>query len=91
MSDTRCERFHSPSGQIRTKHENDRRGSYSEGIVLTHFGIVRVYSQESWPTTTDLCMILKGKIYTRYFKKHYSERYLVTLADRFASEMHRGL
>jgi hypothetical protein len=63
---------------------------YIEGCVATRWGFVKVYSQgyagDAKPVVTSLCIILNGLDYYRNIDAAYSERYLVTLAARFAEE-----
>ena len=67
--------------------------SYRKGTVLTHHGIVEVYSMFGyWPGIvkhTSLDMMHKGYLHTRTFNRSYSARYLVTLAKRFAEDVLR--
>ena len=62
-------------------------GCYYKGIVYTHYGIVRVYSQKDW---TRLDMILEGVHYTNERGLFHQPRYLVTLANRFAFDIYRA-
>jgi hypothetical protein len=57
---------------------------FKEGCVLTPQGIVQVYSQEGY---TRMWFVYGGRTYGRHFNKGYSERYLATLAHRFAKEI----
>ena len=62
------------------------------GSVSTPFGIVAVRSSE-WPTTgrplrtTQLEFVRDGRVFTRWYKRTFAKRYLITLARRFAREI----
>ena len=53
-------------------------------IVPTPAGYVYVWRGE---TSTYMRVIFDGRVYTRAFAKGYSQKYCVTLAKRFVSEL----
>jgi hypothetical protein len=67
---------------------------YDQGLVVTQFGYVSVYAQGGGASKgthhTSLHFMWRGREYTRYIAKRHSKRGIVTLADRFASEIAKG-
>jgi hypothetical protein len=65
---------------------------YVEGCVLTPNGIVAVYSQgsEKDVPSTNLDFVWEGRLYSRTIKRRYTQRGLVTVANRFADEIRGG-
>lgn len=62
---------------------------YLEGCVLTEHGVVAVYSQgsETEAPSTNLDFVWEGRLYSRTIPARYTQRGLVTVANRFAEEM----
>ena len=61
-------------------------GVQSQGTVFTPHGIVLVASDRA-VGVTNLTVVHDGRARQRIIDKGYSERYLVTLAARFAAEV----
>jgi hypothetical protein len=59
---------------------------YYRGVVFTKQGIVAVYRQDDH---TRLDFVWRGKWYSRQIPAAYSDRYTITLANRFAGEVVR--
>lgn len=59
------------------------RGTYTDGNVVTPYGIVQVYSQDEF---TIMTFVIEGRMYRREWKRGYTERGLVRLAKQFAKE-----
>lgn len=58
-----------------------------EGFVATKYGYVAVYSTAIMTDgATSFNLITEGRFFTRRMNRFYSQRYLVTLATRFAKE-----
>jgi hypothetical protein len=69
---------------------NDPRG-WTTSSVFTREGIVAVYMEAGERPFTRLDFIHKGRLYTRDIHgRSYTERGLVTVANRFAGEMVYG-
>lgn len=62
----------------------ENSGGWVDGEVLTPLGIVSVYAQTN---CTYLRFVVNGQLHLRTFSKQYSNRFIVTLADRFTKEM----
>lgn len=62
---------------------------YLEGCVITPHGIVAVYSQggENEVPSTNLTFVYEGRVYSRTIPKSYTQRGLVTVANRYAQEV----
>lgn len=63
----------------------------TRGFVFASSGIVNVWSHLTTSTITEygftmLKVCIAGYEYERTIQRFYSERYLITLADRFAAE-----
>jgi len=67
------------------------KDDYDSGLVRTRNGIVEVYAHQSTPFRasgyTRLWFIHAGRMHCRCYDAHYSRRYLVTLAKRFARDV----
>ena len=77
------------------KHNEDGDGLEVEGHVTTRHGFVLVYQdgpvENKYPLRCQLQIIKDGREYTlEYEGKFYSDRYLVTLAKRFAERVFEG-
>jgi len=70
-------------------HEGGPDNPYTVGIVYTTLGIVDVYSQPDVHGSgyTRLAFVCEGYSHQRNIDAFYSDRYLVTLASRFAREV----
>ena len=86
-----------PSGYFTTKKEvtDIDNGSYwteTNGHVLTPHGIVigrsSIYydGKKSWPRS-QVSFVHNGHEYTKSVFKYYSERFMVTFANRFVEEV----
>jgi len=67
-----------------------KKWGYRSGVVYTKHGIVKVYTQwDQNPKSrfTLIEFVVGGVCYTQHYNKEYTDRYLVTLAKRFAKEM----
>lgn len=71
---------------------------FTQGHVVTHHGIVSVYAQPNNPRIkrhntafTDIMFVYNGREYSRRYKKHYSNRYITTLAKRLAHDVVIGV
>ena len=68
-----------------------RDNPHPYGQVVTPHGIVTVHSWFGYADHSSTRTILRfahnGKLYTRRYKKAYGQRYLFTLARRFAAEI----
>ena len=62
---------------------------YLEGSVITAHGIVYVYSQggATEVPSTNLQIVWGGRLYSRTMKRRYTQRGLVTVANRYAKEV----
>lgn len=63
---------------------------YYDGDVVTKNGIVGVYSQGFNPShikSTRLEIVFNGVVHVRIICNSYSQKHLVTLANRFAEEV----
>ena len=65
-------------------------GNYTCGLVVTVLGCVEVYFQEGDSSFTALSFSYRGYFYSRQWRKTFSRRCLVTLADRFARDCAKG-
>ncbi len=67
---------------------NKEDGTLS-GTVKTQNGFVEVYSQgcSGYVPSTTLEFIFNSRGYSRIINRHYSSRYLVTVAKKFAKEI----
>lgn len=72
-----------------TGHTTDR-GRWTDGVVLTPSGIVRVYSEAGFTVMQLICF---GQLWEREVRggPRYSGRGLATIAARFADDVATGL
>lgn len=72
----------------RTSPEGD---IYARGYALTKWGIVGIYTQLGSKSSSDdytrFFFVHADKEYTRSVNRYFSERYLLTMAGRFAREI----
>ena len=71
-------------------HDGGGDNPYTVGMVYTPLGIVAVYSQRDprdGSGFTMLSFVCEGYNYQRNIGTYHTDRYLVTLADRFAREV----
>lgn len=69
---------------------HDDPGGWTDGDVLTFYGIVAVYTQgdDRYDRHTRLDFVWKGRLHIRNISnRRYTARGLVTLAKRFAAEI----
>jgi hypothetical protein len=72
------------------------KAGYLDGCVITAHGIVSVYSQggpglaSADVPSTNLQVVHDGRLHTRTLPRSYTQRGLVTLANRFAEEITRS-
>jgi len=76
-----------PFGLLKTIYEN-QINSHEKGYVRTLHGFVEVYSQgdDKFNHYTSVSMILDGFWFHRNINKRYSQKFLVTFANRFAND-----
>ncbi len=65
---------------------SDKR-DFVQGFVATLYGYVNVYSEKGNLAHTSFRFISEGIEYYRAIPKNYKERYLITLAKRYAEEI----
>jgi hypothetical protein len=71
-----------------TFESNGKTEWYKRGVVFTKKGVVSVYTQHDF---ARLVFVHCGREYYRTRNTGCSDRYLVTLADRFAADVAEGM
>lgn len=67
-----------------------RAYNYRQGAVLTPLGIVALYDQDHGQLAlTRLDFVVDGRCHSATFERRFSDRYLITLARRFAEHVTR--
>lgn len=70
-----------------------RKGAGVErGFVTTEYGVVmyNLHRQGLRTYCTELFLMHKGRLYCRRFIREYSDRYLLTVSNRFARDIETG-
>lgn len=63
---------------------------YRIGYIATPHGVVGLYDQGRYSgssPTTRLCIVVAGRFYDSLWERTFTDRFLMTLAQRFAAEV----
>lgn len=65
----------------------DDNRNFARGVVATSYGYVQVYSEKGNHAHTSFRFICGGIEYYRGLPRSHKEKYLITLAKRYAEEI----